>query len=87
MENTTELISEDTVTKQKKVEYLRTYNRDYDHAYKEASECEHWKKTFSSNSALRRHQGTSSSASCNKRRKQYRSSERYRIYNRLYIAW
>ncbi|MFM7982616.1 MAG: hypothetical protein ACKPKO_25165, partial [Candidatus Fonsibacter sp.] len=30
--------------------------RDYYHAHKKESECEHCKKTFSSVSALRRHQ-------------------------------
>ncbi|MFM7985920.1 MAG: hypothetical protein ACKPKO_42055, partial [Candidatus Fonsibacter sp.] len=43
--------------KQKRIDELRKYNRDYYHAHKKASECEHCKKTFSSVSALRRHQG------------------------------
>ncbi|MFM7981656.1 MAG: hypothetical protein ACKPKO_20295 [Candidatus Fonsibacter sp.] len=57
MENTTEPINEDATTKQNKVEELRKYNRDYYHAHKKASDCEHCKKTFSSVSALRRNQG------------------------------
>ena len=54
---TTETISEEAAAKQKRIEELRKYNRDYYHANKKASECEHCKKTFSSVSALRRHQG------------------------------
>ena len=61
MENTqttTETISEEeAAAKQKRIEELRKYNRDYYHAHKKASDCEHCKKTFSSVSALRRHQG------------------------------
>ena len=60
MENattTTETISEEAAAKQKRIDELRKYNRDYYHAHKKASECEHCKKTFSSVSALRRHQG------------------------------
>ena len=59
MENatTTDPISEEAAAKQKRIEELRKYNRDYYHAHKKASECEHCKKTFSSVSALRRHQG------------------------------
>ena len=60
MENTpttTETISEEAAAKQKRIEELRKYNRDYYHAHKKASECEHCKNTFSSVSALRRHQG------------------------------
>ncbi|MFM7986966.1 MAG: hypothetical protein ACKPKO_47395, partial [Candidatus Fonsibacter sp.] len=49
--------SEEATAKQKKLEQLIKYNRDYYHAHKQASECEHCKKTFSSVSALRRHQG------------------------------
>ncbi|MFM7985244.1 MAG: hypothetical protein ACKPKO_38590, partial [Candidatus Fonsibacter sp.] len=55
--------------KQKRIEELRKYNRDNYHAHKKASECEHCKKTFSSVSALRRHQGKTSSASCYKQRR------------------
>ncbi|MFM7984795.1 MAG: hypothetical protein ACKPKO_36280, partial [Candidatus Fonsibacter sp.] len=54
---TTETISEEATAKQKRIEKLRKYNRDYYHAHKKASECEHCKKTCSSVSALRRHQG------------------------------
>ena len=54
---TTETISEEAAAKQKRIEELRKYNRDYYRAHKKASECEHCKKTFSSVSALRRHQG------------------------------
>ena len=43
-------------TSQQKLNHVRKYNRDYDHAHKKASECEHCKKTYSSVSALRRHQ-------------------------------
>ncbi len=59
MENatTTEPVSEEATAKQKRIKELRKYNRDYDHAHKKASECERCKKTFSSVSALRRHQG------------------------------
>ncbi|MFM7983761.1 MAG: hypothetical protein ACKPKO_31000, partial [Candidatus Fonsibacter sp.] len=57
METTTEPINEDATTKQNTVEELKKYNRDYDHAHKKASDCEHCKKAFSSVSALRRHQG------------------------------
>ena len=59
MENATEPISEEAAAiQQQKLEELRKYNRDYYyHAHKKASECEHCKKTFSSVSALRRHQG------------------------------
>ena len=57
MENATEPISEEAAAIQKqKLEELRKYNRDYDHAHKKASECEHCKKTFSSVTALRKHQ-------------------------------
>ncbi len=45
MENTpttTETISEEeAAAKQKRIEELRKYNRDYYHALKKASECEH----------------------------------------------
>ena len=58
MENATEPISEEATAIQKqKLEELRKYNRDYYHAHKKASECEHCKKNFSSISALKRHQG------------------------------
>ena len=60
MENattTTETISEEAAAKQKRIDELRKYNRDYYHSHKKASECEHCKNTFSSVSALRRHQG------------------------------
>ena len=56
MENTTGTINEEEAAKQNHVEELRKYNRDYYHAHKKASECEHCKNTFSSVSALRRHQ-------------------------------
>ncbi len=56
MENTTETISNEAAVKQQKIEDLRKYNRDYYHAHKKESECEHCKKTFSIVSALRRHQ-------------------------------
>ena len=59
MENattTTETISEEAAAKQKRIDELRKYNRDYYHAHKKASECDHCKKIFSSVSALRRHQ-------------------------------
>ena len=57
MENTTEPISEEAAAiQQQKLAELRRYNRDYYHAHKKASECEHCKKSFSSVSALRRHQ-------------------------------
>ena len=54
---TTDTISEEAAAKQKRIDELRKYNRDYYHAHKKASDCEHCKKTFSSVSALRRHQG------------------------------
>ena len=53
---TTEAISEEAAAKHKRIDELRKYNRDYDHAHNKASDCEHCKKTFSSVSALRRHQ-------------------------------
>ena len=59
MQNTTTepLSEEEEATKQQqKLAELRRYNREYYHAHKKASECEHCKKTFSSVSALRRHQ-------------------------------
>ncbi|MFM7986542.1 MAG: hypothetical protein ACKPKO_45235 [Candidatus Fonsibacter sp.] len=56
MENATTPVSEEATAKQKRIEELNKYNRDYYHAHKKASECEHCKKTFSSVSALRRHQ-------------------------------
>ncbi|MFM7980537.1 MAG: hypothetical protein ACKPKO_14590, partial [Candidatus Fonsibacter sp.] len=57
MENATEPINEEAATKQQhKVEELRKYNRDYDHAHTNASECEHCKKTASIVSAVRRRQ-------------------------------
>ena len=54
MEKATEQAIKETV--QQKLEHVRKYNRDYYHAHKKASECEHCKKTYSSVSALRRHQ-------------------------------
>jgi hypothetical protein len=39
-----------------KREYLKKYNRDYYHAHKKESDCQHCSKTFSSVSAMRRHQ-------------------------------
>ena len=57
MESTAQPISEDKAAKQQqRVAELRRYNRDYYHAHKKASECEHCKKTFSSVNALMRHQ-------------------------------
>ena len=60
MQNTTnEPLSEEeeAAKQQQQIAELRRYNREYDHAHKKASECEHCKKVFSSVSALRRHQG------------------------------
>ena len=59
MQNTTtEPLSEEeeAAKQQQKLAELRRYNREYYHAHKNASECEHCKKTFSSVSALRGHQ-------------------------------
>ena len=57
MENTTEPNNEEAAAiQQHKLAELRRYNRDYDHAQRKSSEWEHCKKTFSSVSALRRHQ-------------------------------
>ena len=57
MENATEPISvEAAAIQQHKLAELRRYHREYYHANKNASECKHCKKTFSSVSALRRHQ-------------------------------
>ena len=55
---TTEPLSEEeeAAKQQQKLAELRRYNREYYHAHKKASECEHCKKIFSSVSALRRHQ-------------------------------
>ena len=58
MQNTTtEPLSEkgEAAKQQQKLAELRRYNREYDHAHKNASECEHCKKILSSVSALRRH--------------------------------
>ena len=56
MENATEPISEEAAAiQQHKLVELRRYNREYYNAYKKKF-CEHCKKTFSSVSALRRHQ-------------------------------
>ena len=54
METTTEEAIKET--SQQKLEHVKKYNRDYYHAHKKASECEHCKKTYSSVNALRRHQ-------------------------------
>ena len=56
MQNTTTepLNEEEAANRQQKLAELRRYNREYDHAHKKASECEHCKKVFSSVSALRR---------------------------------
>ena len=59
MQNTTaEPLSEEeeAAKHQQKLAELRRYNREYYHAHKKPSECEHCKKTFSSVSTLRRHQ-------------------------------
>ena len=59
MQNTTnEPLSEEeeAAKQQQRLAELRRYNREYYHAHKKASECEHCKKVFSSVSALRRHQ-------------------------------
>ena len=54
---TTEPLSEEEAAKQQqKIMELRRYNREYYHAHKKPSECERYKKIFSSVSALRRHQ-------------------------------
>ena len=56
--NTNEPLSEeeDATKQQQKLAELRRYNREYYHAHKKASECDHCKKVFSSVSALRGHQ-------------------------------
>ena len=71
MQNTTnEPLSEEEAAKpQQTIMELRRYNREYDHAHKKPSECEHCKKIFSSVSALRRHMVKTSSASCCRRRR------------------
>ena len=53
MEKTTE---ETIKEKSQKLEHVKKYNRDYYHAHKNASECEHCKNTYASVSALMRHQ-------------------------------
>ena len=54
---TTEALSEEEAAKQQQnIMELRRCNREYYHAHKKPSECEHCKKIFSSVSALRRHQ-------------------------------
>ena len=54
---TTEPLSEEEAAKQQqRIMELRRYNREYYHAHKKPSECEHCHKIFSSVSALRRHQ-------------------------------
>ena len=55
MQKTTEEAS--NVTAQQKLNRTRKYNRDYYHAHKTASDCEHCNHTFSSVSALRKHKG------------------------------
>ena len=52
MEKTTE---ETIKEKSQKLEHVKKYNRDYYHARKKASDCDHCTKTYSSVSALRRH--------------------------------
>ena len=74
MQNTTtEALSEEEAAKQQQnLAELRRYNGEYYRAKNKASESEHCKKTFSSVSALRRHQAKTkknSSASCCKRRR------------------
>ena len=67
MENTTtEPISkEEAAQQQQKLAELRRYHRDYyDHANTNAQECEHCKNTFSSVSALRRHQVKKNKLKC-----------------------
>ena len=39
-----------------RLDLLRAYNRVYYHTHKQASDCEHCGKTYSSKSALTRHQ-------------------------------
>ena len=39
-----------------KLDLLRAYNRVYYHTHKQASDCEHCGKTYTSKSALTRHQ-------------------------------
>ena len=59
MQNTTnEPLSEEeeAAKQQQRLAELRRCNREYYHAHKKASECEHCKKVFSIVSALRRHQ-------------------------------
>ena len=60
MQNTaTEQISEEEASQQQqRLAELRRYNREYYHAHKKASACEHCKKILSSVNALRRHQVT-----------------------------
>ena len=54
MDKTTEeYMSKKAQTKQN---HIRKYNQYYYHAHKQAPTCEHCKKTYSSVSALRRHQ-------------------------------
>ena len=53
MEKTTE---ETIKEKSQKIEHVKKYNRDYYHARKKASDCEHCKKTDSIVNALKRHQ-------------------------------
>ena len=54
---TAEPLSEEEATKQQQmIMELKRYNREYYHAHKKPSECEHCKKIFSSVSTLRRHQ-------------------------------
>ena len=54
---TTEPLSEEEAAKQhQKIMDLRRYNREYYHAHKKASDCEHCKNILSSVSALKRHQ-------------------------------
>ncbi len=88
MENatTTGPVNEEAAAKQNRIEELRKYNRDYYHAHKKASDCEHCKKTFSSVSALRRHQGTTQvqAAASNGDNREVQREIGYII---VYIAW
>ena len=49
------LSEEEAAKQQQRIMELRRYNREYYHAHKKPSECEHCHKIFSSVSALRRH--------------------------------
>ena len=84
---TTEPLSKEEATKQpQKLVELRRYNREYYRAHKKASDCEHCKKTFSSVSALRRHQVKKTQVQAAASDGDHREVQNERIINRSCLA-